>query len=216
MGWITLVLLVAIALGLLWRFGELRGRTLELVGAALFVGVTGYALQGSPAQPGSPVEGESAPAKVNVKEMVAQRAMRTGYGDEAAWLDMSSALIRNGSTESAAQVLQGAIKKNPKSADLWVGLGNALVAHGGGAISPSAEFAFQRAAALSPEHPGPPFFLGLALAQQGRGAEAGQIWRGLLARSPENAPWRADLEQRLTDIGEMPTAPTQPAPKPKG
>lgn len=205
MGWLALLILSAAAIGLLWRFGELRGRTLELVGAALLIGVMGYALQGSPAQPGSPVEGASAPARVDVKEMVAQRAMRTGYGDEAAWLDMSSALIRSGSTESAAQVLQGAIKKNPKSADLWVGLGNALVAHGGGAISPSAEFAFQRAAALSPEHPGPPFFLGLALVQQGKSAEAGQVWRGLLARTPQGAPWKADLEQRLAAIGEMPT-----------
>jgi cytochrome c-type biogenesis protein CcmH len=204
MGWIMLLLLAAAALGLLWRFGELRGRTLELVGAALFVGVAGYAVQGSPAQPGSPVEGESAPARVDVKEMVAQRAMRTGVGDEAAWLDMSGALVRAGSTESAAQVLQGAIKKNPKSADLWVGLGNALVAHGGGSISPSAQFAFQRAATLSPEHPGPPFFLGLALAQQGKTADAGQVWRGLLARTPDGAPWKADLEDRLAAIGEMP------------
>ncbi len=213
MGWFWLLILCAAAFGLLWRFGELRGRTIELVGAALLIGIAGYALQGSPTQSGSPVEGATAPEKVSVKEMVAQRALRTSYGDEAAWLDMSNAYLRSGATEGAAQILQGAIAKNPKSADLWVGLGNALVAHGGGAISPAAEFAFQRAAALSPEHPGPPFFLGLALVQQGKNTEAGQVWRGLLARTPEGAPWRADLEGRLAAIGEMPVA---PAPKPKG
>ncbi len=213
MGWLALLLLSGAALGLLWRFGELRGRTLELVGAALLMGVAGYALQGSPAQPGSPVKGENAPARLDVKEIVAQRAMRTGYGDEAAWLDMSSALIRSGSTETAAQILRSAIRKNPKSADLWLGLGNALVAHGEGAISPAAEFAYRRASTLSPDHPGPRFFLGLALAQQGRVADAGRVWRDLLAKAPAGAPWKSDLQQRLAAIGELEAAPVT---KPKG
>lgn len=204
MGWLLLLILAGLALGALWRFGEFRGSVLEWSGAALLLGVAGYAVQGSPEQRGSPVEGESAPQRVDVKEMVAQRAMRTGVGDEAAWLDMSSALVRAGSTASAAQVLQGAIAKNPKSADLWVGLGNALIAHGDGTISPAAAFAFQRAAALAPEHPGPPFFLGLALAQQGKTAEAGEIWRGLLARTPDGAPWKADLQQRLAAMAGAP------------
>jgi cytochrome c-type biogenesis protein CcmH len=201
MGWLWLVLLAAAALGLLWRFGELRGATLELVGAALLLGVAGYALQGSPGQRGSAVQSAEV-AKTDVKDLVAQRAMRTTVGDEAAWLDMSSALTRNGATESGAQVLEGALKKNPKSADLWVGYGNALVAHGEGNISPAALYAYNRAAQLAPEHPGPPFFMGLALAQQGKTREAAEMWRGLLKRSPADAPWRADVEARLAAIGE--------------
>lgn len=207
MGWALLLLLSGLAFGILWRFAGLARKTLELVAAALLLGVAGYALQGSPGQPGSPVESHEAAAKIDVKDAVAQRAMRTGYGDDAAWLDISTALARNGSTLEAAQILRNQIAKRPDSADLWLGYGNALVAHGDGMISPAAEFAFQRAAAISPEHPGPPFFLGLALAQQGKTAEAGEIWRGLLMRSPPDAPWRADLEARLGAIGEMPNPP---------
>ncbi|RYD42391.1 MAG: cytochrome c biogenesis factor, partial [Sphingomonadales bacterium] len=84
--------------------------------------------------------------------------------------------------------------------DLWVGLGNALAAHGGGVMSPAAALAFDEAAKRDPSHPAPPFFAGLALAQGGdlKGAET--VWSQLLARSPADAPWRADLEMRLTQL----------------
>jgi cytochrome c-type biogenesis protein CcmH/NrfG len=42
------------------------------------------------------------------------------------------------------------------------GLGNALVLHADGMMTPAAELAFQRAAKLAPDHPGPKFFYGLA------------------------------------------------------
>ena len=45
-----------------------------------------------------------------------------------------------------------------------------------------------------------PESLGLAMAQSGRLAEARGLWAELLARSPADAPWRADLEQRLQKL----------------
>ena len=81
-------------------------------------------------------------------------------------------------------------------------------------MSPAAQFAFEKAAEISPNHPGPPFFLGLGLAQAGKMDEAGEVWRGLLARAPNDAPWKADLEARLTQIGQMPmTNPGEQLPK---
>ena len=32
--------------------------------------------------------------------------------------------------------------------------------------------------------------------------EAGDVWRGLLSRAPDGAPWKADLEARLAQIGQ--------------
>ncbi len=203
MGWLGLLVLGGLAFGALWRFGELSRTTLELIGAALLLAVTGYALQGSPNVDDAPVQSHEARAKIDVKDITAKRALRTGVGDEAAALDLTDALVRAGATEEAALAARTAIAKHPNDADLWVGLGNALVAHGDGQISPAAEYAFQHAAQLSPEHPGPPFFFGLALAQQGKTADAGRVWRALLARTPADAPWKADLEQRLAAIGEV-------------
>ncbi|WP_293879803.1 cytochrome C biogenesis protein [Sphingomonas sp.] len=210
MGWVFIIVLAAVAFGALRRFGHLPRTGLELVGAALLIGIAGYAWQGSPAQPGNPVTSREAAGKVDAAAMIAQRRMRTGAGDEGAWLDMGDALNRAGATQEAVLAMRSGIRDHRNSPDLWVGLGNALVAHGDGLMSPAATFAFQHAANLSPQHPGPPFFYGLALAQQGKTEEAGDVWRGLLARTPKDAPWRADLEARLTAIGGMPTAVLKP------
>ena len=52
-GYLPLVMLVALAVALLWSM-KLRGSMLTLVGAALAFGSAGYALQGSPGLAGQP------------------------------------------------------------------------------------------------------------------------------------------------------------------
>src|SRR5437763_888055 len=52
MGWVTLLLLIGASLGLLWALGA-RGGLLTASAAALLLGATGYALQGSPNLPGA-------------------------------------------------------------------------------------------------------------------------------------------------------------------
>jgi cytochrome c-type biogenesis protein CcmH len=210
MGWVILIAMLAVAFFLLRRFGNLPRTALELLGAALMVGLAGYAWQGSPTQPGSTVTSREAAGKVDAEAMLAQRKMRTGAGDEGAWLDMGDALARAGATQEAVLAIRSGIRDHRNSPDLWVGLGNALIAHGDGVISPAAMFAFQHAASLSPEHPGPAFFYGLALAQQGNIQEATKVWQGLLARTPPSAPWRADLLAKLTAIGGLPVADPEP------
>jgi cytochrome c-type biogenesis protein CcmH len=76
-------------------------------------------------------------------------------------------------------------------------MANALVAHADGTLTPASLYAFRRAAAAAPEHPGPPFFLGLALAQSGRFEEARGLWSRLLAATPSDAPWHAELVDKL-------------------
>lgn len=213
MSWLFVLAFAAIAFAALWRFGKLPRTGLELTAAALLTGVAGYAWQGSPSQPGHPVASREQAGAVDPAVTATRRQMMGQFGTEAQWLDFADTLIRFGQTEDAVSALSNGIRQNPRSADLWVGLGNALVAHGDGLVGPAATYAFERGAALSPQHPGPPFFLGLALAQGGRTAEAGQVWRGLLARTPKEAPWRADLESRLTAIGENFNPPTAAKPQ---
>ena len=201
MGWGILLGLSLVGFALLWRFAKMPRSALELTGAAMLLGVAGYAWQGTPTQPGTSVESRDAASKLDPATAESRRNMMGQFGSEAQWLDYADTMTRMGATQMAVLAMRSGIRDNPKSANLWVGLGNALVAHGDGLVSPSARFAFQRAAQLSPKHPGPPFFLGVALAQQGQTAEASQIWQSLLARTPKDAPWRADLERRLAAIG---------------
>lgn len=199
-GWVITIGLVA-AVGLaLYRFGRLPKEGRELAGAALLLGVAGYAWQGSPGLPGKPTVRQEAGMQPD-SEFARQRgAMLSRFGTTAQWLAYADALHRMGSDRLAVTAIKSGLRERPNDADLWVGLGNALVLHGGGLVTPAARLAFDRAAALAPEHPGPPYFLGLAFAQAGQLDQAAAIWGDLLRRGPADAPWRGEVAQRLMEI----------------
>src|SRR5205085_6516898 len=56
MGWLILLLLIALALGALWLFG-VRAGWFKAAAAALLLGASGYGLQGSPGAAGAPAPG---------------------------------------------------------------------------------------------------------------------------------------------------------------
>lgn len=208
MMWVLILLLALVILVVLVVVVKLPRAGWELTGAALLVGIAGYAFQGHPGQAGAPkaaVENEQAADEAMIKQ---RQEMGSGPGGKAqSWLILADGLTRNGQYGAAATVLGKGVKETPGDADLWVALGNALVGHADGMISPAAQFAFQKAADISPEHPGPPFFFGLALAQSGRLPEARAVWKELLDRSPPDAPWREDLEAKIARIDSMTGAP---------
>tara|TARA_R110000850_G_scaffold22223_25_gene65743 strand:+ start:231 stop:887 length:657 start_codon:yes stop_codon:yes gene_type:complete len=214
MGWIIVFLFVLICAAALIRLGKLSRPTYEITAAALLLGVAGYAWQGNPGMAGVSVEPTEQPNSFDEDTIDARNDMGERFGTAREWLVFSDSLNRAGKHGAAANYLRNGVKEHPEDPDLWVGLGNALVVHAKGVVTPAAQFAFQKAADLSPEHPGPPFFLGLAYAQSGKIDQARQIWTELLARSSEDAPWRADLESRLTAIEQMqpslPAAPDRP------
>lgn len=201
MSWVMVLLLAAVSFALIAFLLKAPRGGWEAIGAVLLLGIAGYALQGHPYQPGAP----KAPVETaagNAKALVEARKALDGRGGQGAsnWVVISDALARHGQFGDAAGVLLGAVDKDPKNSDAWLALGNALVGHAEGTLSPAALYAYRRASETAPDAPGPPFFLGLALAESGRFAEARQLWGDLLKRSPPDAPWRADLEQRLARL----------------
>ena len=201
MSWALVIALAALSFAALAFLLKVPRGGWEAVGAALLLGLAGYALQGSPGQPGAP-KAAAAQRKGNGDALVAARQQLRDSGAQGAnsWLVIGDAMARNGQYADAAGVLLGAVEQNPKDTEGWLALGNALVGHSEGALTPAALYAYQRAATAQPAHPGPPFFLGLALAQSGRLNEARAMWAELLARSPKQAPWRADLAERLARL----------------
>lgn len=215
MTWIVVLLVAVAVFAMLVRGLHLPRSGWELAAAALLVGMAGYALQGRPGQPGAPKPPVET-ARTADEALIGQRqAMGAAFGQGQSWLILADGMSRRGQFGSAAQVLRTGIAQSPRDADLWLALGNALVGHGNGFITPAAQFAFQRAADISPGHPGPPFFMGLALAQSGRLAEARAIWAELAGRAPPGAPWKADLEARLARLDAM-LAQQGPAPRAAG
>jgi cytochrome c-type biogenesis protein CcmH len=204
MGWIWIILFSGLSLLALWRFAKFGSTALQFAAAALLLGVAGYAMMGRPAQPGAPTATPDDVTDEAVPDAVSKIALSTAGQGGNPDLVLADALMQAGRSRAAAAVINKAIEKSPNDPDLWVGLGNALFVHGGAQMNPASQFAFERAAQIAPNHPGPPFFLGYSLARSGKMDEAGEVWRGLLSRAPKDAPWRADLEQRLTEIGQSP------------
>ena len=205
--WGALALSAILAVVVVVRVGKIPRGAVELVVAAGLVGMAGYAWQGMPDQPGVSVQNREAAVPPDVQAVIARRTMTNNYSDAAKVAEFADRLDELGLTREAVIAVKTGIRKTPDDPELWVALGNTLVAHGGGMISPAAELAYNRAASLSPQHPAPAFFMGVALAQSGRAEEAAKVWRTLLNRTPKDAPWRAALEERIAAIDSMPAVP---------
>jgi len=204
MGWLTLLLLFAGSLGLLWALGVRRG-LFTASAAALLLGATGYALQGSPDLGGARA---AAGEGHDVFPLTDARHAFFGYFTPAeSWLRMSEALERDGRSEDAVGILQNAVKRYPGDPQLWIGLGNALVDHARG-LTPPAELAYKRAEQMAPGHPGAPFFYGLALARSGDRDGAVAMWQQILKTAPKNAGWRPLVEQGVAALRGQPSAGT--------
>jgi cytochrome c-type biogenesis protein CcmH len=207
-GFVILLLLIALGVGALWLL-RVRGAALTASAAALVLGGAGYALQGSPGVPSAPaVEAEAG----DFFPLTQARHAFFGYFTPAEswlrWLRMSEALARDGQSADAVGILENAVKRYPGDAQLWIGLGNALVDHARG-LTPAAELAYKRAEEVAPGYPGPPFFYGLALARSGDREGALKLWRDILANSPKDASWRPLVEQGVAALSEPP--PQRPA-----
>jgi cytochrome c-type biogenesis protein CcmH len=199
MGWALAIGLALAAFALLaWAFKAPR-QGWEAIGAALLIGLAGFAYQASPAQSGAPKQPAQQADTAGKALVEARRQLASGGGSVAAnrWVVIADALARNGQYADAAGVVLGAVEQEPGNAEAWLALANNLTAHGEGNITPAALYAYGRAAQANPQDPGPPFFLGLALASSGKLAEGRALWADLLARSPADAPWRGDLAARL-------------------
>lgn len=182
------------------------------VAAALALGLAGYALQASPDVPGAPAA-SSAERGDAAWALVDERKSMTG--DEARSRNdkviVADAYARRGQYADAASILRGAVADDPRDAEAWLALGNALVEHTGGVLTEPALLAYRRAAELDREGVGPGYFLGLALIRQGRLAEAAELWRGTLEAAAPDAAGREVLALRLERLDALLAQPGGPA-----
>ena len=199
-GFLILVLLIALSLGALWLL-RVRGAALTASAAALLLGGAGYALQGSPGVPGAPAQNTEGRDIFPLTQ--ARHAFFGQFTFAEPWLRMSEALARDGKSEDAVGILQNAVKRYPGDPQLWIGLGNALVDQARG-MTPAAELAYKRAEEAAPGHPAAPFFYGLALARSGDRDGALRLWNDILAKAPANASWRPLVEQGVASLSPEP------------
>lgn len=196
MGWIVLLLLGLAALAAAIRLG-VRRPLWSMIGAALMLAAAGYAWQGRPLLPAQPAQSDlHVDAEDPVVIDLRNRMLGTFSGDYP-YLAAADAMARSGNRDAAVRVILGGISHIPESVMLWTALGTALAAHDGGQLSPPALFAFQQAIRLSPRHPAPRFFLGLAAVRSNDFRAARDHWAQALALTPATASYRPDIAVRL-------------------
>lgn len=199
-GWlVSLALALLVGLGLVFAARPAKG-SLYLIATALVLGLAGYAWQAHPDLPGAPVQANGARRGHDTLFAHERKIWLETVGFDALQLDGADSFIGNGDPDYAIGVLRAYLMREPNSMMLWLGLGNALQAQADGALTPTAHYAFERAAAVAPGHPAPQYFLGLAYLQMGDVDGADATWRDLLAKAPPGAPWRERLAARLALI----------------
>ena len=204
MTWILAIFLAlaAFALGA-FAFGVARQGWTTLA-AALALGLAGYAMQASPDVPGAPAAGTERVAEVDWAFVDARKEMvASGNRSTSNRMIVADALARQEQYANAAAMLRAAVSENPRDAEAWLALGNALVEHADGALTQPALLAYRRAAELDPTGAGPGYFLGFALIRQGRLMDARGVWASTLETASEDAAGREGLEESLARLDAL-------------
>lgn len=200
-GWIIAFALALSLFLALVVVGRIPRNTWEIAAAVLLLGLAGYAWQGNPGLAGAPRHAAAlAPDKFDEDMAERRRGLAERYGPAGQWLLLSDGLGRQGKTKEAANVLLSGLRQSPEDPNLWLGLGNALVAHADGVVSPGADFAYRRAIGIDPQAPGPRYFYGLALARAGQLQAAKEIWTPLVQSAPEGSGIKAELQFAIARI----------------
>jgi cytochrome c-type biogenesis protein CcmH len=121
--------------------------------------------------------------------------------DGRGWSVLAPVLLRLGRFDDAVRAFRNSITYNGDSAERRADLGEALAGAAGGVVTAEAKAEFERAVALNADDAKANYFLGLAAEQDGRATEAATIWRAMLAKAPQDAPWRPLVRAALARIG---------------
>ncbi|AQR72526.1 hypothetical protein BXU08_01565 [Sphingomonas sp. LM7] len=196
MGWGMLGLLALGAGLLLWLTGFPR-KLWTVAATALMLGAAGYAWQGSPRLAGHPVVAASKPGEIDPNVVEIRDAMFGRFNFTWASFARADAMTRAGAPDTAVRAMILTVRQANGDAGAWAWLGVKLAENDGNQVSPAAKYAFDRALQLAPQHPGPPFFYGLALIREGKFAEARPYWAKAVALTPAKASYRDQLVVRL-------------------
>lgn len=210
MGFVALLLLGAGAFGALALLRADRALW-TLLAAALCLGGAGYAWQGSPLLGARPATPRAEIAPIDPDEIALRDSLLGRYTADTAYLVAADAMTRSGNSRAAARVVLGGLSKLPKSFILWTWAGVTLAADAGDRLSPPALLAFRQAARLAPEHPAPPYYLGMAYLKAGQLAQARALWLRAVALSAPGTDYRRELVRRVLVLDQFIAAGVDPS-----
>ncbi|WP_166293819.1 c-type cytochrome biogenesis protein CcmI [Bradyrhizobium sp. 2S1] len=164
-----------------------------------------YLALGSPRLGDFPLSERSRVADANqpLANLVAQveAHLEKNPTDGRGWTVLAPVLSRLGRYDDAVRAYRNAITYAGDSADRRADLGEAMIGTAGGVVTAEAKTEFERAVALNVDDAKANYFLGLAAEQDGRKADAAALWQKMLAKAPQDAPWRPLVQAALVRVG---------------
>ncbi|MBN8979823.1 MAG: c-type cytochrome biogenesis protein CcmI [Rhizobiales bacterium] len=172
---------------------------MPLIAAAL------YARLGSPSIGDFPIASRTAApgANASLSQLVAQveTHLEKNPSDGRGWEVLAPVLFKIGRYDDAARAWRNSIQYNGETASRRADLGEAMAAAAGGVVTSDAKAELERAIKLDSNEVKARYLVGLAAEQDGRKDDAANIWRGMLANAPADAPWRPLIQQALARVG---------------
>ncbi|GIX15952.1 MAG: hypothetical protein KatS3mg119_0138 [Rhodothalassiaceae bacterium] len=128
------------------------------------------------------------------------RVLEEHPGRVDGWKLLARSRLDQGRARDAFRAAQRGLALAPDDPDLLLLRAEALIAGADGRVTPAAELALEKLAAVRPEHPAPRYYRGLALLQAGKPDEALAVWRELAASLKADDPFRGRLTREIARV----------------
>jgi len=186
-----------------------RGGRFALIAAALIaILAVGLSIWKRPAAAPSAAAGPAAsePAGGDIAQRVAEleEHAKASPHDAEAWRQLGWAYYGTRQFARSVEAYKRATAIDPKNAEGWSALGEALVYTGTPEqpFRPEAVEAFRKALAIDPADPRARYFLAVSRDLDGDHRGAIDDWFALLKDTPAGAPWEKSLRETITQAGE--------------
>jgi cytochrome c-type biogenesis protein CcmH len=180
---------------------SLRPLALTLAIAAPLAAVILYLAAGSPGLPDVPFASRPVeePIDARIARMVdeLQRRVAQRPDDLQGWRMLAIGLGGLSRHDEAVAAWRRVMALSHDSPEFAAQLGESLVQQAGGAVTPEALAAFERARAADAQDFRARFYIGVARAQAGDPRAALQIWTDMIAAAPPDASWIDPVRERI-------------------
>jgi cytochrome c-type biogenesis protein CcmH len=151
----------------------------------------------------------SAPQDRSIETLIArvEAHLAQNPNDGKGWEVIAPVYLRLDRVDDAVRARRNVLRLLGESPTHHADLGEALSMQANGIVTSEAKAEFESAAKLDPDDARSQYYLGLAAEQDGRAADAAQIWRAMLAKAPADAPWLPTVREALARVGAGPDAP---------
>jgi cytochrome c-type biogenesis protein CcmH len=186
--------------------GDIRRRRAAAVAALVLIPILAGVLYlhfGSPDLPGQPLASRLAePQDHSLASLVArvEAHLAQNPDDGRGWEVIAPVYLRLNRIEDAVRADRNVLRLLGPSAARHAELAEVLVLQASGVVTAEAKSEFDEAIRLDSNDARAQFYLGLAAEQDGRGSDAAEIWRTLIARAPADAPWVDSVREALARV----------------